>query len=128
MCCIVLYLKRANHTFQALVKMEDSPKPLLKSNRVPTDPAKKAISKRPKNGQLLDGVTENSAWRILIASLIHWAGTQSDPWVLSDAALTKALQTLVNTLYSGIMEITINTRSVYFHLVSILFMYGHDPH
>ncbi|KAI0245668.1 hypothetical protein BJV78DRAFT_1287355 [Lactifluus subvellereus] len=93
-------------TSSALVKLEDSPRPVAKALR----------SKKPTNNRLPKEWLKDGTWhKRVVPTLIRWASIQPNPWVIPDVKITDALEKICNAYFGG-SELSITTTSVAFRL------------
>ena len=98
-----------------MVKVEDSPKPLLHRVRARSQATKKIF----KNGDLPEGCTIGDHWhRAFITTYIWWAAQQCDPWNTNDDEAVLALQQIFNTIYDTSVTYTIAVNDAVFSIVS----------
>ena len=79
-----------------MVKVKDSPKPLLCHVRARSQATKKIF----KNRDLPEECTIGDCWRrAFIMTYIWWAAQWHDPWNMNDNEAILALQRIFNTIY-----------------------------
>ena len=98
-----------------MVKVEDSPKPLLRHIRAQSQAMKKIF----KNRDLPEGCTIGDCWcRAFIMTYIWWAAQQHDPWNMNDDEAVLALQWIFNTIYDMSVTYTIMVNDAIFSILS----------
>lgn len=98
---------------QALVKVKDFPKIEVK----PKWHTKPTNDKLPKEW-LLNGIWHKK----VIPALFYWAGTQENPWILSDEKITDALAKIYDAYFGNTTEYTMTFNCEAVCIVSILYL------
>jgi hypothetical protein len=98
------------------VKLEDSPKPALRSKQS----GKSGSSRKPTNDGLPKEYLEGGVWRKrVISTLFRWAGTQPNPWIMPDVKVVDALEKICDAYYDQSIQLAITTTSTAFCLVCL---------
>ena len=104
-----------------MVKVEDSPKPLLHHVRARSQATKKIF----KNRDLPEGCTIGDRWRhAFIMTYIWWAAQQCDPWNMNNDEAILALQRIFNTIDAIFSIVSSSILSVDCHTYHCIFRHN----